>query len=318
MIGLFFLFSLWIPSGVSVTDLSPNVIGWFVGNDIQEFHQVPWNYYTNIRIGNLQVSPNGTASCEPDSIFQEALTYSSTHPIQIVLGGGNINITRCSFSSGTYCETLYNTIQSAVRSCGPQVTGIEFDWEWGKQYINLFGYISQSHVIGFSSFLDKLQVALGTPYTVSCDVDLYLLPFTRWVAGWIFQNNPNLYVNTMSYYTPLDCSISHWKRDGWVVHNEWGVPKEQINIGIGYFSTIRDKHFKIIEEPTWKYLQLECPNITETNCICNRTPYVSASMNYKIGQLIAQQGYRGSFPWAANYDKFQNPLVAHLIHGMNS
>ena len=175
MIGLFFLFSLWIPTSVSVTDLSPNVIGWFVGNDIQEFHQVPWKYYTHIRIGNLQVSPNGTATCQPDSIFQEALTYSSTHPIQIVLGGGDINITRCSFSSGTYCETLYNTIQSAVRSCGPQVTGIEFDWEWGKQYINLFGYISQSHVIGFSSFLDKLQVALGTPYTVSCDVDLYLL-----------------------------------------------------------------------------------------------------------------------------------------------
>ena len=41
-------------------------------------------------------------------------------------------------------------------------------------------------------------------------------------------------------------------------------------------------------------------------------------MNYEIGQLIAQQGYRGSFPWAANYDNFQNPLVAHLIRGMNS
>ena len=317
-IGIWFIFLCSLcSSGLGLRGDSPDVVGWFVGSDYEEFIQIPWNYYTHIRVGNLDILPNGTATCSPDPFFQKVLSYTNDHNLSIQLGGYNINITRCSFDSGgSYCDNLYNTVQSAVKSCGPQVTGIEFDWEWGKQYINLFGYISESHVIGFSSFIDKLQVALGTPYTVSCDVDLYLLPFTRWVAGWIFQNNPNLFVNTMSYYTPYSCSISHWKSDGWVVHNEWGVPMNQINIGIGYFSTIYNLYHKIVKEPTWKYLQLECPNISNTNCICNKTPYVSPQMNYEIGQFISETGYRGVFPWAANYDSLQRPLISHLIKGL--
>ena len=312
------LFLSSLSSSLSQSNQSDfNVVGWFVGNDYEEFLQVPWNYYTHIRVGNLDISPNGTATCSTDLFFQKVLSYAEQNNVSIQLGGDNINVTQCSFNGGgSYCNTLYNTIQSAVHSCGPQVTGIEFDWEWGKQYINLFGYISQSYIIGFSSFLDKLQVALGTPYTVSCDVGLYLLPFTRWVAGWIFQNNPNLFINSMSYYTPYSCSITHWKYDGWVVHNEWGIPLNQINIGIGYFSTIRNLDHKIVKEPTWKNLHLDCPNISNTNCICNQISYVSPQMNYNIGQFVAEKGYRGVFPWAANYDNFDNPLVMYLTKGL--
>ena len=89
----------------------------------------------------------------------------------------------------------------------------------------------------FSQFLDKTQRVLGDNYTVSCDVSVYLLPFTRWVDSDIFNRNSNLFVNTMSYHWPKDCSIFNWKYDAWVIHNEWGIQKSQIK-GIGYFFLI--------------------------------------------------------------------------------
>ena len=54
---------------------------------------------------------------------------------------------------------------------------------------------------------------------------------TPWVDAGIIRANPNLFVNTMSYHWTHDCSIEPWRRDARVVHELWGIPKSQINIG---------------------------------------------------------------------------------------
>ena len=41
-------------------------------------------------------------------------------------------------------------------------------------------------------------------------------------------------------------------------------------------------------------------------------------MNFELGQFIKKNGFRGAFPWAANYDsvEYNNSLVVWLLAGM--
>ena len=41
-------------------------------------------------------------------------------------------------------------------------------------------------------------------------------------------------------------------------------------------------------------------------------------MNYELGKFIKNNGFRGAFPWAANYDsvEYNNSLVVWLFAGM--
>ena len=36
-----------------------------------------------------------------------------------------------------------------------------------------------------------------------------------------------MFINTMSYHAPHDCSIDVWKRDGFILSELWGLPKDQ-------------------------------------------------------------------------------------------
>ena len=103
----------------------------------------------------------------------------------------------------------------------------------------------------------------------------------------------------------------------------WGIPKKQINIGIGYYSMLVTKDhpvpgWKHAGEHVWATLSPTCPNVAYSQCTCQGIPFTSKKMNYDLGVMIAKGGYRGAFPWAANYDSLQynNTLVPWLIKGL--
>lgn len=117
----------------------------------------------------------------------------------------------------------------------------------------------------------------------------------------------SVFVNTMSYYWPSDCSISSWKRDAWVATNVWKLSKAQVNIGIGYYSqnhTASPRRIApvIAGEPTWHTLSERCPSLPPDVCVCEGVNFVSKNMNAEIARFVKDEGFRGLFPWAANYD----------------
>lgn len=295
-----------------------DVVGWFVGSNLTQLEKLPWESYTTIRHGDVIVDENGFPSYSNDTTFLKSIELAALYKKKITLSPG-VNINKCIKEpiDHQYCNNYINNLPKMFNNCYSDVLqGLEFDMEWNG-YINALGIIDQEYVTRFSQLMNQMQLSLGNNYTVSCDVGLYFIHISPWVNKEIFINNSNLFVNTMSYYTPLDCSIERWKYDAWTINKKWGIPKSQINIWIGYYSTIRNRFFKIVSEPTWNRLHNQCPNISYTDCICNKTPYVSAEMNYKIGKFIKDNHYRCSFPWAANYDNLDEPLVNYLIKGLN-
>lgn len=145
----------------------------------------------------------------------------------------------------------------------------------------------------------------------------YLLT-KKWVDTKIFQANPNLFVNTMSYHDPKSCSIDAWKKDAQEMEHSWGLSRKQINLGIGYFM-FNHSGFKLVGEPTWGGLSKKCPNITYDTCICDGITFPSKKMNYEIAQFVREGGYRGLFPWAAVYDALgddPNNLALYVGKGL--
>lgn len=117
----------------------------------------------------------------------------------------------------------------------------------------------------------------------------------------------------MSYHTPEDCTILSWEVDAYFTHSIWGIPKKQVNLGIGYYS------FNASGEPIWLNLNKLCPDIAVDVCMCEGVAFASKQMNQKIGELVSSQGFRGVFPWAANYDALcnsTNSLIRYLSRGL--
>jgi hypothetical protein len=114
-------------------------------------------------------------------------------------------------------------------------------------------------------------------------------------------------VNTVSYHYPAGCGIASWKLDGFVANKLWGIPKRQINLGIGYYSyNITDSPRRVDPviggEPSWATLSKDCPNLSPQICVCRGINFASKQMNLEIGAYVKKEGFRGVFPWAANYD----------------
>ena len=84
----------------------------------------------------------------------------------------------------------------------------------------------------------------------------------------------------MSGNWPKDCSIQPWKRDAWVVHELWGIPKAQINIGIGFYfynhtGVPGERPWHFHGEPTWRSLSQLCPDVPEDVCECHGISFTS-------------------------------------------
>lgn len=320
---LFKLFTLF----QSITNYNKDydIISWYVDmnsntneTDISNLDNIRWDLHTHIRIGSLKVSQNGTVNCGDNYLMNEAIKRSKYNNTNIIVYS-EVDIEKCAFNdiNSDYCNNYFNSLHSGIRECGPLISGIEFDYEW-KSHINIIGYINETYIIKFSEFLDKTQKLIGDNYTVSCDVSVYFLPYTRWVDSYIFNSNPNLFVNSMSYYYPRDCSIDSWKKDAWVIHNEWGINKKQINIGTNIFTMYKPHNSKNNKFLFWQQIVDMCPYNTDDKCICENIPYASPDMHYQIGKFVKENGYRGVFPWAASYDSVQKPLVQYIYNGLYS
>ena len=74
-----------------------------------------------------------------------------------------------------------------------------------------------------------------------------------------------------------------------------------------------------IWEESHPYEERDSPIISGcTINTCNGTVFVGKQMNYELGKFIKNNGFRGAFPWAANYDsvEYNNSLVVWLFAGM--
>jgi len=108
-----------------------------------------------------------------------------------------------------------------------------------------------------------------------------------------------------------------------VVSELWGIPKAQVNIGIGFYSYNHtgapgELPWKYHGEPTWHGLSKLCPDIPVDTCECHGIPMVSKQECMEVGQLVKEQGFRGVFPWAANYDSTdpQDSMIHYVGVGL--
>lgn len=305
-----------------------DVVGWYVGTNESTFplESIRWEVYSTIRCGYIVVNQTtGEAACPKDAFFCKCQATALEHGKEVTLGPGDgvymeayIYNASKNATLKAYGDTYIRTVGPAVRSCGPGVTGVEIDHEGDHTKLGHAGIVSKFEATGYSDFLDRMQKSMGNNYTVSADVgswgfeavvghgDSYPFELTSWVNREIFAANKNLFVNTMSYYWPRSCGIGPWKRAAWFTHNVWGLAKDQINIGIGYYSYNITNSRKIMPvpsgEPGWGTLSKRCPGLAPNVCVCEGVYFASKQMNEEIGAFIKEEGYRGAFPWAANYD----------------
>jgi hypothetical protein len=61
-----------------------------------------------------------------------------------------------------------------------------------------------------------------------------------------------------------------------------------------------------------------CPNAAPEQHLCRGIAYCGKAMNEAIGRAVREEGFRGVFPWAANYDSVEhnNSLARGLRKGL--
>lgn len=298
--------------------VSFDVVGWYSVANLQDFplDQFHWDAYTHITLaGLLNISPDGRVSCPVVTDMttnQKIQKYASARGKRILTLGTCMGqlLTNTSFRT-----TYLSTIGEAATTCN--IDGLEWDYEWVDTIKGRSGIVSRHNATVFTYILDQVQQALGNPKTVSADMGVwgltrgsYPLMFEPWVNVSILAKNPYLYLNSMSYHHPQECnSIDPWEKDLFVLHELWGIPKTQLNLGLGYFS------FNGTYEPLWRELSDRCPNVRPEMCQCEGTYFVSKVQNARLGELVQSQGYRGLFPWMATYDSFRhNNSMVDWIH----
>ena len=112
-----------------------DVVGWYVGQNMTNWppSRLNWDVYSTIRIGNLKITDNGTAlGCDfSNPAFVEALKLARLHGKTVTLGA-NFGFCKWKDTNATtraFCDTYLKTLGPAVRSCGSNIAGLEFDHE---------------------------------------------------------------------------------------------------------------------------------------------------------------------------------------------
>lgn len=328
-----------------------DVVGWYVGDNLTDWPmtELNWEVYSSIRLGGVKLLENGTAvGCDlSNKALVEALRLARLHGKTVTLsaGFGHCKWKDTNATTRQYCQNYLKSLGPAVHSCGPNIAGMEFDHEgddergpfnldpahWGRA-----GIVSREEATWFTQLMDDMQKSMGGNYTMSEDIGVWgfgsawdegdeypLNLLTPWVDVKIMKANPNLFVNTMSYHWPKDCSSKPWKRDAFVVNKLWGIPKSQINLGIGFYSDNHtgvpgEKPWEYHGEPTWHSLSKICPDVPEDVCECQGVYMVSKNECRQVGQFVKEEGFRGVFPWAANYDSRapRDAMIAYVGMGL--
>jgi len=239
-----------------------------------------------------------------------------------------------------YRENYLKTIGAAATACG--IDGIEVDFEFtsGPGILAQLGIVTPQLKLAYSQLLADIKLGLGGDREISADLGVWGIAQTSfpltvlpWVDAGMLNSGAIDFVNAMSYHWSADGNLRAWQKDAWLLHDVWGYERSRVNIGIGYFS-MEMKHkwdpFHIVGEPTWKHLQMSnpmnCQNVSDDLNICKKDDgsradvFVGKLQNQRIGELILRGGWRGAFPWAANYDanprRTNDSLAFHLGRGL--
>jgi hypothetical protein len=210
----------------------------------------------------------------------------------------------------------------------------EFDYEGGPYGSD--GIIPAANATAFTVLLAEVKQALGgcrgcqPGKVVSCDIGVWGLSqgsypmelFTPWVNVSMLNAGAFDFVNTMSYHDGDGSgNIGPYSKDGFVLHELWGIDKQRVNIGVPFFYFNQTTSVKpaYTGEPCWSSLNDLCPDIPPDDNNCSGIIFPGKQMNYNIGAWIYKAGFGGVFPWAANYDTIHNnnSLAAWLNRGMN-
>ena len=282
-----------------------------------------WGTYTTIVLpSGPTLSPAGEARCEPDAFHATMLAAARAHNRSLTWGGGvDVYALISNASFAPYRAAYLRTIGGAAAACG--VTGIEFDYECPPTPAGRAGIVSAGEADAYTTFLVDVLAALPPGGTVSADVgvwgldgawgkgDSYPLALSPWVNATKVAAHPNIFVNSMSYHTPDSCSILPWQLDGLILSEVWGIPKAQINIGVGFYGWGPNG-----TEPMWGALSKACPSVAPSDCHCGGVAFTSKAQCFAIGAWAKARGFRGVFPWAANYDAIgEDSLIAWVGAG---
>ena len=74
-----------------------------------------------------------------------------------------------------------------------------------------------------------------------------------------------------------------------------------------------------IGQPTWGPLSEKCPKISADACLCDGIQIVGRKQAEAIGRFVREEGYRGVFPWASNYDVLgmsNSSIISNLARGL--
>ncbi len=312
---LLFIYFLFVLKFTLISSF--NIIGWYVHDGLNIDSSFPpeslnYSIYTHIRAGEPKVFPNGTAICNTnDIITPKIVTLAHKYNVKVQWGLG------FSFNpANPNLEIIKNYLDSigiAANNCN--IDGIEVDYEWHNNNWGKIGFIPHRLSNLYSQLLKDIKIALGENKIVSADVtgDVYLLGFNPWFNISMLNNGDFDFVNIMSYYWSHEGSLYQWQKDIELYKNIWKVNPKRVNIGIPYFSINNT-----FNQPSWKFLNLFCPNIDPNINICNNILFTGKNLNLNIGRLIKKNNFGGAFPWAANYDslKFNNSLINWLYYGL--
>lgn len=297
-------------------------VGWHVIG-ATEPENMPWKYYTHVVVGAPVVDQFGVATCnKSDTLFPRFVALAKQHGAKLVWRAGiPPNSTWMVVENNSwvdYKKQYLLSISQAVQDC--QVDGIEFDYEGPPTARGQAGIINDWQATQFTQFLADIKASLGSDKQVSCDMGVwgitpgsYPLMTRPWVNVSMVNAGAIDYINSMSYHYPLiPGDISPWKKDAYILSDVWGISKSRINLGVPYF------FMNGTQEPLWSELSPRCKNIDPHQTYCAGVHIVSKMEHYLIGKFIKEEGFRGAFPWAANYDSLEwnNTLVTWLHRGM--
>lgn len=315
-----------------------DMIGWFVnGNGCGMTPDTfPFELYTHVLVGQVNVFENGTAWCNTDDlVLKRFVELSATNNIKIMVREGipatvMFNLTNDN-TMDSYRANYLASVGSALNACGVN-GGIEFDYEFDTNPtpFGATGYVTDEESTKYTQFMSEVRTALGPGKQVGCDMGVfgfdrisYPLMLKPWVNVSMVNSGKIDYVNLMSYHSNdntlpwfhTDQTIFPWQSDVFHVTSLWGFNANRINLGIPNYY-----YNKTHNQPLWCELSSQCPNINPVSSNCQGIRIVSKKQNYNIGKYIKEKGLRGAMPWAANYDSLlhNNTMAKWVRAGFNA
>ena len=309
-----------------VNCLGLNMSSWWVGsfnNPTFQLEQLNWEAYTHIHYGGPLFSKDGAVRCnKTDYNLKRLVDLAHIKNVKIMWGGGGMPLDAFLWDhTKKYMRENYlRTIKKAMNECN--IDGISVDYEFSTIAKEQIGIVTPEQSTHYTHWLKDLKRAVGKNKLVSADISIEGIGKGNWIFGvlpWINATMLNRgdfdYINTMSYHWSSCGSILAWEKDMFFI-DLWGIDRKRVNLGLPYFSTKFWQNSGA--EPTWQSLSHHCPNVDPLQNTCNGTVFVGKQMNYELGKFIKNNGFRGVFPWAANYDsvEYNNSLVVWLLAGM--